>query len=425
MQPQRGGTANLFIQRAAAAAAVAETFEVPAENAARRLGARLLDRYNDKIWKMHQEYLRLNSDSGSPSLPSPSAAVAPAGPAYLPDEHQPLLVEIVRTAVGGTSTSTGAKISEERSADSPEPKPAGRQRPWIAWPGAQPPSTAVEGVSATVTEGTSGGENRGTGGGGGGGFAGGIDDAAVEGAPVLSSAQALDQEPPLPPSPSPPSHGSVIDEQPPDRRMVDVYESLAERLRLLVRERRRAAAAVGAATPEAGQAVGAGAVGDDGAQAEGGAGGVAGDSAVGRQRQQQLWVAVAGAPGSGKTTLAVRTRAAVWFRCWFCGAAELSTLGLSELHRLQQGVLLPVLSSCSAWPGLKIIDGLILDWVVKTLFSSVHPLPEKGRIERLHGDRFGFISAVLICMVLPRCSLSGALSLSSRPTHPVAPACCW
>lgn len=280
------------MQRVAAAAA-AETSQAPAETAAGRLGARLLDRYDDKTWKMHQEYLRLSTGDGRGDRPPQSSPAA--APAYLPDEHQPLLVEMMMDkAVDGTPT--GAESSEKGSADSQEPAPTGGRRSWIAWPGAHPPSTSVESASVTTTEFAGGGQTGDAGGGGGRGAGGSI----KEGASALPSVQASGPEPQaLPPAlPSPPSHGSVVEaagekqeENRPDRRMMDVYEALAERVRLLVRERRRAAAAAAATTPEAGQAVGAGAVG------------VAGGSAVGRQ---QLWVAVAGAPGSGKTTLAVR-----------------------------------------------------------------------------------------------------------------------
>lgn len=322
MQPQRGGTASLFMQRVATTATATAT---AAAVAAGRLEARLLDRFDGKVWKMHQDYLRLNSGDGSSDTPSPCsppASAAPA-PAYLPDEHQPLLVEMIKTAVGGILN--GAESGEATPAESAEQEPTDTQRSWIVWPGAPHlPSTAIGGISATAAEHESGGQNRDTGG-GGGGPAGSTDDAAVKGVSVLPSAQAFGPDPPLPP---PPPHesgaeaaGEEQEERRPDRGMVKVYEALAERLRLLVRERRAAAAAV---TPEARQAVGAGAVGDAGVQAEREAW-VGGGSAGGAPQRKQLWVAVAGAPGSGKTTLAVRTvpglACAVYlFRCFCCAA---------------------------------------------------------------------------------------------------------
>eukprot|EP00903_Cladosiphon_okamuranus_P016033 g14804.t2 len=304
VQPQRGGTASLFMQRVVATGTAAD--------AAGRLEARLLDRFDEKVWKMHQGYLRSGSGDGSsdtPSTCSPPTSSAPRPPVYLPDEHQPLLVEMIKTAVGG------AQSGEATLAESAEPEPTDSKPSWIAWrPGAPyPPSTTVGGISATATKRASGGQNRDTGGGAGAGArdpAGSIDGAATKGASVLPSSQALGPDPPLrppPPPPPPPPHeseteaaGEKQEEQRPDRRMSNVYEALAERLRLLVRERRAAAAA----TPEAGQAVGAGAVGDAGVEAEGGADGVGRGSAGGAPQRQQLWVAVAGAPGSGKTTLA-------------------------------------------------------------------------------------------------------------------------
>lgn len=374
VQPQRGGTANLFMQRVAAAAAAEATIsQAPSQNAAeRRLGARLLDRYDEKIWEMHKEHLRLNggggssSSGGSPSLPSSPAAAAAAAapPAYLPDEHQPLLVEMMmmmKTAAAG-GASTGADSREARPVGpSPGSEPSTGGRSWIAWPGALPPSTAVEGVSTAVSERANGGQNPDTGDGdvgGCGGADGGVDDGAVDGAVALISAHGLDPEPPLSRSQGPVTDVAEeqLEERRPDRGMIDVYEALAERLVILVRESRRAAAA--AVKSEAGQAAGAGAAGNVGVEAKAGAGDSA---AVGRQPRQQLWVAVAGAPGSGKTTLAVRIGIRKNYgrvfcsRCWCCacdagirrwdGAIEKWCATLQILSRCS--TLLKVLSKMS------------------------------------------------------------------------------
>eukprot|EP00752_Nemacystus_decipiens_P008448 g7551.t1 len=300
VQPQRGGTTNLFMQRVAAA----DTPREPPGSAGARLKARLLDRYDDQIWSMHQDYQRLNRIDRSDDSPSPSsrASFAAAAPTYLPDEHQPLLVEMITAAACGASADTEG--SEAESAEAAPGGADGGRRSWIVWPGTDPSSVAVDGIVATASGCASSDGQDGDTECGGGDADGSTKDAIVKGESGLPSA-------PEPPPPPRPSHGSVAQEavgeeqweeqRRPDRRMVDVYETLAERLRLLVRERRRAAAA---AIPEAGHAIGAGAAVDVGVQAEGEAGGASGGSAAGAQRQQQLWVAVAGAPGSGKSTLA-------------------------------------------------------------------------------------------------------------------------
>lgn len=91
----------------------------------------------------------------------------------------------------------------------------------------------------------------------------------------------------------------------PDARMDDVYDSLAQRLRDDIRaRRRRASAEVTARTKQ-------GAGGVEGGAGEGGhaveeALDDGGAAVKVLPQQGQLWVAIAGAPGSGKTTLAVR-----------------------------------------------------------------------------------------------------------------------
>ncbi|CAB1121265.1 unnamed protein product [Ectocarpus sp. CCAP 1310/34] len=161
------------------------------------------------------------------------------------------------------------------------------------------------------------------GGGGGSDYGGGVRVAPElpPGTLPLRSEAPLPSAAPLLPSSTPPAAATAMvavatapadqqqqqqqqgKQQRPDRRMVDVYEALAQRIRLEVRERRRrqATAAAGPETGAFGHTAGPGAgvrVGEDGHAA------VEGVKHKQQQKQQQLWVAVAGAPGSGKTTLA-------------------------------------------------------------------------------------------------------------------------
>lgn len=302
VQPQRGGTTNLFMQRVAEATAV-ETSETPTETSARVTGgggegegmgtleARLLDRYDDKIWKMHLDYLqRCGSDGGgdsygrdgddNASLQSSSSATASAPPAYLPDEHQPLLVEVVRKLVGGSGTERAVGMAGARTVASAEPESADGEQSWVSWSGCLFSREALANSSETATNTCTGGGSDGV------------------------SRGCVQKESPVPPLPQPveldpsllssPPRATAAEEQQqrqrPDRRMTDEYDSLAERIRVNIREGRRKAATE------------AGLVGDavvrTGGEDDWGA-------AVGGR--QQLWVAIAGAPGSGKTTLAVRT----------------------------------------------------------------------------------------------------------------------
>ncbi|CAN0376342.1 unnamed protein product, partial [Laminaria digitata] len=92
-----------------------------------RLEARLLERYDERIWSMHQEYLesgRHRDGGGAPMV------------AYNPDGHQPLLMEL-RKAYGGSTDcgdggSGGAAAAGAAVTEATKPKtPAGR--PWTPW----------------------------------------------------------------------------------------------------------------------------------------------------------------------------------------------------------------------------------------------------------------------------------------------------
>lgn len=333
VQPQRGGTTNLFMQRMAEAAAV-EAAEVPTEKSVRvtgggggdgigRLAARLLDRYDDQIWKMHQDYLQMsrkdgdadsNASSGggddSVSSPLSSSSATTQAPAYLPDEHQPLLLEVVRRPVDGSATEKAADIGWARTAVAPiECESTDEEQPsWVSWPGCLSSRVAFANVREDAIDMREGdGGDEGSGGGGDGSGRSRVQEEWL----VSSLPQPVELDLSLLPSP-PPSVAAVElhqQQQRPDRRMIDVYDTLAERLRVNIRERRRKAAAestlVGVTVVQEKAGVGAGGEGDGGAAVGG---------------QQQLWVAVAGAPGSGKTTLAVRTmliHEALVIRCSF------------------------------------------------------------------------------------------------------------
>ncbi|CAN0440191.1 unnamed protein product [Ectocarpus sp. 12 AP-2014] len=416
VQPQRGGTVNLFMQRVAAAATAAATSATVSESikvsdvAAQSVGdcggggvsggcrveARLVDRFDDKIWALHQGYMRTSGGGAGGRSPPPSVAVAPpssgaavsaapsqeaaataaakavaasaeapaatpgaapapAAPAalstpaaeataataaaatappssapappaatYLPDEHQPLLVEIISVEGKRNAAGTSGDRTQEPEASAGHPS-------WTSWSGSASSRTAptdgttiigggkdAEAVGERDSVDYSGAE----GGGGGGIDCGGGFQAAPELPPVtlpLSSEAPLPPATPLLPSSTAPAAPTAMvaaatapedhqqqqqqgKQQRPDRRMVHVYEALAERVRLEVRERRRrqAAAAAGPEAGAVGHAAGSGAgvrVGEDGHAAVEGV-------KQRQQQQQQLWVAVAGAPGSGKTTLA-------------------------------------------------------------------------------------------------------------------------
>lgn len=257
------------------------------------LEARLLERYDERVWNMHREYLassRRGDGGGVPVV------------AYNPDGQQPLLMEL-RKAFGGSTGGVGGGSGGAAAAGGSVTEAAELEpsvgRCWTPW------ETSGSGFLSEVdgiVSSSSGGLRS---------------EAPLSGPPPppktplscagassdpVGAAQQVEDEgdgrqperrewPAAGPDRNTLSERSERPEgsERPDRRMEAVYERLSERLRVTVRERRGRSEAA-----RTGSGSGGGSGGGDGVE-EG--------------RGEQLWVAVAGAPGSGKTTLAVRENA--------------------------------------------------------------------------------------------------------------------
>lgn len=261
------------------------------------LESRLLERFDSSIWTMHQSYLKGN-DSGSKDSGIPDAADL-----YVPDRHQPLLLEL-QWAQGGNSPGHDRGRADETEVVATAAAPVAEQ-PWISWLDSRPEHANILDESIYEENCTSGGSP---------GFDLPLDAACdrqtaqplprlpacsnestspdtagtcpahiipttanagiAPRSPIMTEAEgvevqsAVNVNKPFDESRSFPADES--DPLRPDLRMIDVYKELAERIRTKVRERRRT---------EGGQGI--------------------------ELANRKLWVAVVGGPGSGKTTLSV------------------------------------------------------------------------------------------------------------------------
>ena len=242
------------------------------------LDARLVRRFDGRVWAMHLDYARRESlsDGGSGEIHR----------GYLPDRHLPLLVELRRR------TPEEKERGEDGSSATSD-----NHLFWTPWP-ENLPRAAEEGNRAIDESGTGGiDQETAADAQADGKYSGGV-EAQKDSQPRRSDARVAPGDPdgvlisslggrhPTGPIPCSAAASNRSGDRP-DRRMDAVYKDLARRLIAKVRDGRKMRGQQGG-----------------GVDSEG-----VGERTEGRpvlEQGRQLWVAIAGAPGSGKTTLAVR-----------------------------------------------------------------------------------------------------------------------
>lgn len=285
VQPQRGGTLDLFLRRVASTDSETEKQEDEPP-----LAARLVRRFDDRVWAMHLDYVNNDGYNG-----------------YTPDRHFPMLVELCRSrnsprGVGSEHDSQIPSVAEEEASSTGEEDVL-----WIPWPENLLPVPPIPTALPTETEAVKGREMRGN----------KAEEITSAMAAVLGGEQgSIIPFPSHNPNHNPNNQSSGVSDisgtvaavasvkskfppsDRPDRRMEAVYRDLAERLIVKVRDRRQQQRQQQQQKRE---------------EEDEGEEGVVVEGEEGQQQQQQqqegqkqqLWVAVAGAPGSGKSTLAV------------------------------------------------------------------------------------------------------------------------
>lgn len=248
VQPQRGGTASLFVER------VLDGLHVD-RHGPRALDARLVERYDARLWAMHQRHLLNAGDGADGSVQG-----------YLADRHQPLLVELVMMRDRNERKGT-QQASRKRTFVHPRVGLVDGGNNWTVFPAIDTVLERETGRSPTRDSESPLARTRPR------GQAEGVGQNLEIGETIKTTTPRPSS---IPSSPSAISQGRGRD--PPercDRNMCPVYDELAARLRTRLRFEKHQ---------------GKGAAGHD----------------QGGGSKGQLWLAIAGAPGSGKTTLAVR-----------------------------------------------------------------------------------------------------------------------
>eukprot|EP00904_Undaria_pinnatifida_P002540 jgi/Undpi1/12287/HiC_scaffold_5.g01963.m1 len=276
VQPQRGGTVDLFMRR------IARTEGPPSKSSSSDIGetegggeekryvleARLLERYDERIWNMHREYLESSGHRDGRSAATTSGSGFPS--------------EADGFGIGSNSSSdihqraqkTTAVGSDGGFAPPPETSLLIPPSPPLVPPSLTATSTTTSPVAAP--DGDTQKPRSST----------GASSYHPVGANERRDGVQVERRDYPHPDPTVDTPSDLPEPaERPDQKMKAVYERLAERLRFEVRKRRRQGV------------VRKGEGGGDG-------GGGGGGGGFGEGGERQLWVAVAGAPGSGKTTLA-------------------------------------------------------------------------------------------------------------------------